>query len=234
MKARFNSSIIALRAANAAFAAETPEGALVLDAGAGDAPYRDLFSHTRYETADLQTVEKTYADLTYACDLADIPVEDARFDRIVCNQVMEHVPDPRRILTEFHRVLKPGGRMILSAPLMYEEHEIPFDFYRYTQFAWGHLLPETGFEIEKIERVEGVFGALGYHLWRAGKALPLAHRKLMTPAGIAAWPVIAFFKLFARIGAAIFSRLELVAKIDDRGAPLNYLVIARKPGGTGA
>jgi len=103
-----NSSRHYLNEVMAAFALETMADMLVLDAGAGDAPYRHLFRHVRYETADLKTVDKPYADVTYECDLADIPVEDNRFDWIIFNQVLEHVPDPANVLAELCRVMKPG------------------------------------------------------------------------------------------------------------------------------
>src|SRR5215210_9514252 len=118
-------------------AAESVEpGQLVLDAGAGRAQYRGLFAHARYETADFLAVKgKKYAQPDYVCDLAAIPVEDARFDHVLLTQVLEHIPEPRLVLAELHRVLKPGGTLWLTAPLFYAEHERPYDFYRYTQFG---------------------------------------------------------------------------------------------------
>lgn len=113
-----------------------PAGALVLDAGAGTAPYAELFSHARYESADFEKLEKEYAS-TYVCDLGAIPVEDARYDAVVFNQVMEHLPEPARVLAELGRVIKPGGRMIYTGPFFYEEHEGPYDFYRYTRSGCG-------------------------------------------------------------------------------------------------
>ncbi|WP_322513018.1 class I SAM-dependent methyltransferase, partial [Chloroflexus sp.] len=111
---KFNSSRYRLWQENAAFAAAIPQGALVLDAGAGEAPYQSLFRHTRYESADFQKVNKPYAPSTYVCDLKSIPVEDNRFDFIVFNQVMEHLPEPKLVLNELYRVLKPGGKMIYT------------------------------------------------------------------------------------------------------------------------
>ena len=71
-------------------------GQLVLDAGAGRAQYRGLFAHARYETADFMAVKgKRYRRPDYVCDLVAIPVEDGRFDHVVCTQVLEHVPDRR-------------------------------------------------------------------------------------------------------------------------------------------
>lgn len=235
MKAYVNSSIHHLRAVNGAFAAETAQGMLVLDAGAGRAPYAALFGHTRYESADLQTVDGANRDLTYHCDLAAIPVADGRFDRVLFNQVMEHVPDPAAVLAELFRVLKPGGRLLCTAPLSFEEHEQPYDFYRYTQFGQRHLFSGAGFEVERIEWLEGYLGTLAYQLSRARKHLPLFDRRLTSrPAGLAAWPLLALLALAA--GPAVFalSRLDRTVKITDRGMPLNYVVWASKPLAPGA
>jgi ubiquinone/menaquinone biosynthesis C-methylase UbiE len=114
----------------------TPAGALVLDAGAGDSAYRHHFSHARYESADFMQVDKEYApDITYVGDLSSIAVEDSRFDMILMTQVLEHLPEPMTVLREMRRVIKPGGQIWASCPFYYEEHEQPYDFYRYTQFA---------------------------------------------------------------------------------------------------
>ena len=72
-------------------------GMLVLDAGAGRGPYKHLFAHAHYEAADFAQLSTRYAPLDYVCDLSAIPVEDGRFDRIVFNQVLEHVPEPELV-----------------------------------------------------------------------------------------------------------------------------------------
>ena len=172
----FNSSRERLWQENAAFAATISAGALVLDAGAGTSPYKSLFAHARYESADFEQVNKAYAHQTYACDLSAIPVEDSRFDAVIFNQVMEHLPEPRAVLCEFRRTLKPGGRLIYSGPLFYEEHEVPYDFYRYTQFGVRYLFTQAGFEIERLDWLEGYFGTLGYQWRTASRALPKSRR----------------------------------------------------------
>ena len=114
----FNSSRARLLQENAAFAASLPPGVRVLDAGAGTHRYRHLFGHTHYESADFN---EQYAP-TYVCDLTQIPVPNDRYDAVVINQVLEHVPDPLAVLIELRRILRPGGRLIYTAPLFFEEH----------------------------------------------------------------------------------------------------------------
>lgn len=230
MRGAFNSSRERLWHENAAFAANVPAGALVLDAGAGTSPYKPLFAHTRYESADFEKVDKLYATQTYTCDLRAIPVEDERFDAVLFNQVMEHVPEPSAVLVELHRVLKPGGQLIYSAPLFYEEHEKPYDFYRYTQFGVRYLFTQARFEIERLDWLEGYFGTLGYQLETAARALPRRRDDYGGGATgvVAALAAATIRPVLARMSVAMH-RLEMRHKLTTAGYPKNYIVIARKP-----
>ncbi|MDB5682578.1 MAG: hypothetical protein JWM75_276 [Sphingomonas bacterium] len=225
-----NSSRTWLDRENEAFAAGVAPGSLVLDAGAGDQIYKKFFAHCTYEAADFEKVDKPYARSTYVCDLAAIPVEDARFDAIAFNQVMEHLPRPLDALTELNRVLKPGGTMICTAPLQFEEHEQPYDFYRYTQFGWRHLLGAAGFEIERLDWMEGLFGSIGYQLETAAKNLPSQPGRIAP--GLLGWVGLAAV-LFAKLSfpplANLFYRIDETQRFTGRGNPKNYVVIARKP-----
>jgi SAM-dependent methyltransferase len=226
----FNSSRERLLEENIEFAKQVPPGALVLDAGAGDAPYRGLFEHARYESADFQQVDKAYAPATYVCDLQAIPVEDDRFDFVVFNQVMEHLPEPALVLRELRRVLKPGGKMIYTAPLFYEEHEQPYDFYRYTQFGIRHLMETAGFQVSRLDWLEGYYGTLGYQLNCAARYLP--SRRSDFPIGASGWfvaPAMYCLKLFFALLSVVFHRLEMRLRYTERGYPKNYLAIVEKP-----
>jgi SAM-dependent methyltransferase len=225
----FNSSRFRLSREISIFAAQVPEGALVLDAGSGDAPYKSLFQHARYESSDFEKVNKTYAPTTYVCDLKSIPVEDRRYDFIIFNQVMEHLPEPQLVLTEFYRILNGGGKILYTGPLFYEEHEQPYDFYRYTQFGLRHLFSSAGFIIERLDWLEGYFGAVGYQLNCMARYLPWRPCHLNCGlVGYALAPVMALLKMWAAAWAVVFHRLETRIKFQTRGYPKNYVVIASK------
>ena len=225
----FNSSRYRLRQENVAFAALVPSGALVLDAGAGNGPYKSLFDHASYESADFEQVDKQYQKTTYVCDLQKIPVEDSRFDFIIFNQVMEHLPEPKLVLAELYRVLKPGGKMIYSGPLFYEEHEQPYDFYRYTQFGLRYLLESTGYSIDRIDWLEGYFGTVGYQLNTMGRYLPYKPKDINSGiTGYGLTPIMMIFKLLFLSLSVLFHKLETHIKFKAKGYPKNYIAIVSK------
>jgi SAM-dependent methyltransferase len=205
-------------------------GQLVLDAGSGRAPYRDLFSHARYETADFVAVKgKKYVEQDYVCDLAAIPVEDARFDHVLLTQVLEHIPEPATVLGELHRVLKPGGTLWLTAPLFYAEHEKPYDYFRYTQFGLRHLLESVGFAVQEIDWMEGYLGTLSYQARVLSRSLPSSPGDYGGGLrGLALASTAKLSRRVARRAAIRLASLDLRYKIVGKGLPKNYQVIARK------
>ncbi|MEL6109533.1 MAG: class I SAM-dependent methyltransferase [Planctomycetota bacterium] len=205
----------------------TADGAMLLDAGCGEAPYRKFFGHTKYESADFCQVDKPYFNqLTYVCSLDEIPVEDERFDTVVMTQVLEHIPKPRDVLAEISRVMKPGGQLWISAPLAYPEHEVPYDFFRYTQFAWKMLCEEADLEIEELEWLEGYAGTLAFQFDYAARHMPWRPESR-----VVSWfaaPVLYLTRIWLTILAAYFSRMDLKTKITSKGHCKNYALVLRK------
>jgi SAM-dependent methyltransferase len=130
-----------------------PAGSLILDVGAGSCPYRRLFSHCEYRAQDFSELQPSqlrhggYGSIDYVCDAAAIPVEDRTFDAILCTEMLEHVPDPLAVVRELSRILKPGGRLLLTAPLGSGIHQEPHHYYGgYTPYWYYHFLSKLDFE----------------------------------------------------------------------------------------
>lgn len=130
-----------------------PPGSDILDAGAGECVYKKYFKHCRYFSADYAVGDSDwdYSHIDYVCKLSEIPVPDNNFDYILCTQALEHVYNPDEVLAELNRVLKKGGKLFLSAPLIHQEHQLPHDYYRYTKNGLRYLLEKNNFEIQSLE-----------------------------------------------------------------------------------
>ncbi len=147
-------------------ASTVPDGARVLDAGAGESPYAGFFSRHEYIAIDFTRGEESWAyrSLDVIGDLQYLPFTEDTFDCVVSTQVLEHVPEPGEVLAGMHRVLKPGGRLFLTAPLAFGEHQQPYDYFRYTRFGLIYLLERCGFKVESIAPRGGYFTFLAVML----------------------------------------------------------------------
>lgn len=162
----------------ARMAASIPAGSRVLDVGAGACPYRPLFAHCRYFSHDfceyagtddgLMRDRWTYGKIDYVSDITAIPAADASFDAILCTEVLEHVPEPIAALREMARLLRPGGRLLLSAPLGSGLHQQPHHYYGgYTPHFYRRFLGEFGLVIDAITPNGGFYRHLHQELRRA-------------------------------------------------------------------
>lgn len=147
----------------------------LLDFGCGGKPYKALFDVQEYIGLDIKEsghpIKHKEIDVYY--DGKVIPFQDDRFDSIFSSEVFEHIFNLEEILTELHRVLKPGGHMLITLPFVWDEHEIPYDFARYTSFGISHLLKKNGFEVIAVEKtttyVETVFQMWNAYVWSTYK-----------------------------------------------------------------
>lgn len=127
----------------------------VLDVGCGSKPYANLFSNaTSYEGLDIdqpRNRERAVADYFY--DGSSFPFPDASFDNVVCSQVLEHVFEPDRFCAELARILVYGGKLMLTVPFVWDEHEQPWDSRRYTSYGIRDLMEKSGFKIITQEKL---------------------------------------------------------------------------------
>jgi len=126
----------------------------VLDVGCGQKPYQWLFAITEYIGLEMDTPDnRARKQADYFYDGKSFPFPDQRFDGIICNQVLEHVFTPDLFLAEIHRVLKPDGKLLLSVPFVWDEHEQPWDYARYSSFGLKSLLEKNGFEVSEQHKL---------------------------------------------------------------------------------
>ena len=71
-------------------------------------------------------------------DGRSMPFANASVDVVLCTQVLEHIPEPLPVISEIRRVLKPGGKLMLSVPAIFPQHGSPGDYWRYMPqgLAW--------------------------------------------------------------------------------------------------
>jgi SAM-dependent methyltransferase len=150
------------------FAESLPAGTRVLDAGAGYAPFRELFSRREgtYITVDWEhSVHPEAQKADIIAPLDSLPLPDGSVDAVLCTQVLEHVVSPTTVLKELRRVLTPSGTLLLTVPFVGELHEEPFDYFRYTPHSLRVLLKASGFQSIEIQPLGGAF-TVAAHLVR--------------------------------------------------------------------
>lgn len=136
----------------------------VLNAGCGDRDISGLlqgWQATAVENCDIQSSIPG----AFLCDLTEIPRPDGTYDAILCNAVLEHVPDPERVMAEFHRLLTPKGTLVVSVPFLQPFHPTPFDFRRYTRSGLEQLAERSGFNVVAMYPVHSLAQTLGWLIW---------------------------------------------------------------------
>ncbi|MHB8510946.1 MAG: class I SAM-dependent methyltransferase [Actinomycetota bacterium] len=143
---------------------KVPAGSMVLDLGAGEAGLRVRFPKATYIAIDRGLAHSwDYSKLDVVSDAAEIPFREKTFDFIICKQVLEHVPDPIKLLKEAQRVLKPGGVIVLSTNQAWPQHQQPYDFFRFTSYGLRHCFESADLDIESMEAMGGAFTAAIFH-----------------------------------------------------------------------
>ena len=129
-------------------------GKKVLNVGAGDRQYREYFPNQ----VTLDAAQCGSTDIVG--DIHTIRIQ-GKYDVILCTQALEHFYDPQRALDNMRRALNPGGKLIMTVPLIYPLHEEPHDYFRFTEHGLRHLLREwNGVEITPQTHRFGTLGAM--------------------------------------------------------------------------
>ena len=150
---------LALKINNASFArhCHVMKGR-VLDLGCGSSPYKPdiLKVADQYIGVDWPHGKHDHANVDLFADLTkELPFHDGVADTVVSFQVLEHLAEPVTFLSECFRILKPGGRLVMTVPFMWHVHEAPHDYFRYTHFGLEYLLKKCGFSDILVEENTG-------------------------------------------------------------------------------
>lgn len=136
----------------------------LLDMGCGAKPFAPLFAGRvrRYWGTDLsKSPYLADARLDAFARAEAQPFRDGSFDTVVGFSMLTYLPEPVRMIEEAHRVLRPGGVLILEFTQMVPLHDEPWDFFRFTRYGAEHLLREGGFEPLEYIPIGGLWARVG-------------------------------------------------------------------------
>jgi SAM-dependent methyltransferase len=149
----------------------------LLDVGCGSQPYRDLFVLSEYKGIDFPDYSVNKHSANHAPDYffddkyvetSRLPFEDGTFRNAACFQVLEHHPEPAKLISEMFRIVEPGGLILVTFPLLWGIHEEPDDFQRYTKYGFLKLVKGYPCEVLEAKEEGSIFSTisllLGEHL----------------------------------------------------------------------
>lgn len=171
----------------------------LLDFGCGSKPYRQLFNDVdSYVGIDykMEGREDRQNEVDVYYDGKTIPFENQHFDSILCTEVLEHVFNIDVVLKEFNRVLKTNGRLLVTTPFMWEEHEMPHDFARYTSTALEHLYSQNGFKIIESKKTGNYIEVISQFTLNYIKNVLPRNKKVRF---VFLFPFIVFFNFFGML-----------------------------------
>lgn len=195
----------------------------VLDFGCGSKPYKSLFHRAdSYTGVDILISghEHTESEVDFFYDGSTLPFTDGQFDAVVSFEVFEHVFNLPQILSEIARVTRNSGSLLISVPFAWQEHEVPYDFARYTTFGITHLLQSHGYEIVSLRKTTTSFLAISQ--------LFISYLESIVPKNRVGW----LFFLFCISLPCTIAAYALNLVLPKRDAVFsNSVVLARKTAG---
>lgn len=140
----------------------------LLDFGCGSKPYRKLFEVEEYVGLDIEESgnHKQHKSVDVFYDGTVIPFENETFDSVFTSEVFEHVFNLDEVIQELNRVLKINGKILVTVPFVWDEHEIPYDFGRYSSYGIKYTMEKHGFEIISLHKTSNFVLSI-FQLWNS-------------------------------------------------------------------
>ena len=194
----------------------------ILDIGCGNKPYEPLFQGMgKYVGCDV--IQSSSHKVDILCLSTAIPLPDEQFDTVFCTQVMEHVEDHQKMLGEAYRLLRKGGKIILSVPMAWEHHEVPYDFFRFTKYGLTYVFEKAGFKILEIKSNGGKWALLGQ------MSQNIIRSSIEGKKSIFKKLLYLFYRFFFKYIINLFYiGLEKLDK-DEDFVTLNFVIVAERP-----
>ncbi len=186
---------------------ERHAGGRLLDCGCMKVPFFDVYRGNVSEICCVDIVPNEHLDLV--TDLNEpLPLESNSFDTILCTDVLQYITKPDQLFLEFSRLLKPGGKVILTVPFLYNIHDAPGDLQRFTEFALRKKSEEANMRVIELE----IYGGL-----------PDVFFDLLNKSKFSGPAFIKFFNWVRKT-----KKYQRLRRLNDKKFPLGYNLVSEK------
>lgn len=202
----------------------------VYDVGCGTKPFAGFLSGIAGSHVGIDMAGGFYGESAVdIIGVADsIPVRNGVADAVLSSQVIEHLPDPEEALGEARRILKPGGLLFISFPMLFPLHAAPYDFFRYTEHGFEAMCRRHGFEVLERHDQGGFWYMVSIFSERYFNAFNRSLLKRLHLVTLLSLPLHWLcWALHRAEGVAYALAGKDVAK-SRRGWALNYVYVARR------
>jgi len=194
----------------------------LIDLGCGNVPlypaYKDRVSSIT--CVDWPATKHKLDHLDHELDLTQrLPFADNAFDTIILSDVLEHIPKPEQLWSEMYRILAPGGVAIINTPFLYWVHEVPHDYYRYTEFALERFAKDANFNVVSLEPIGGLPEVLADFIAKKPRVIPIIGHLFRKPTTILIQKLTWVF---------VHSLGKSMSRKTSRKFPLGYFMVVEK------
>jgi SAM-dependent methyltransferase len=187
----------------------------LLDVGCGKMPYKSIFLS---KVSQYIGIDKNGSGVDIKSDFLKTKILANSFDTVLCTQVLEHTPDPRKLLIKIYKILKRNGVLILTAPFTGYLHEVPHDYYRYSIHGLRYLIKNAKFRIVYIRAEGNWISSIGQEI--ISYLEPTYNRFLLKfPKRLIQLFILLFIKALSHLPERF---------IKSEYSTINYIVVAKK------